>query len=587
MVQTVKFSQFVQGGILTTAGRPVGLENGNNTIWDYTGGSGSGKGVTATITRPGNTLVLGNWVKIDLTGQYVLAQGDTPENAEVVGVVVEIITPNDTFVVQQSGYLENTTGIFAPTSVGTPFFLDVNTPGAMATVDATVNFTVSRPVYYPDSPSSGWVLPYRGQIVGGIPIAVPGGGGDSPSIVTVTQNGHGLMVGNWVRVATPILGQATYVRALGDTLENSQAVGVVIQVLNANQFVLQFSGFNTGAVTVDYLGNPLTPSTTYYLSPTSMGALTSVNPISVGTHSKPLYISERTTANGGVNTGYILPQRPLDLSTSRAIGRKIIQANAFVKGDWLYISADGVYSKGIATSLATSQVVGVVTLATVNDFYLQTEGYVDGVVTTDEALASIPSATVCYLSTSAAGKLSTVAPSAVGTFTKPCYVQETLATRTGIILPQRPLPQLGGGGGGGSVVQVLSYTNSTRQDVLYSNVDYYVVPFLTSVITPTSASSKIRLLYSIFASIQYSTYFFIFRDGVLQPAAPVGPVAVTQEANIPQNNTFMYIDSPGTTAPVTYEVRISSRAALGLLTAQFNYNLIYNSVSSWTLEEIS
>lgn len=311
MVATVKFSQFL-GPTNSQAGDiVVGLRGGKN--YQFYAGTGGGGGVTQTLTQPGNSFVVGNWVRIDASGQYVLAQADTAQDAEVIGVIVQIVTPGSVFVLQQSGYVTTAMAVFSGLVDGDVYFLDTATLGTMVNVDATINGQVSRPVFVADTPTSGWVVPYRGLIVGGAAPPGPTPSSSDELIVTVNQTGHGFIVGNWIRVNTDnTTGPVSYTRAFADTLANSQAVGVVIQVVNANQFVLQFAGYNTGAVTIDDMSVALISSTTYYLSNSVMGAITSIDPITTGGVSKPLYISEQTTNFlGGVNAGYILPQRPL------------------------------------------------------------------------------------------------------------------------------------------------------------------------------------------------------------------------------------------------------------------------------------
>ena len=191
--------------------------------------------------------------------------------------------------------------------------------------DVIIDGEVSRPVFLPDSDAGGWVLPYRGMIETGGDF--DGGGGDgnnggSTSIVTVSQDAHGLAPGEWVRVTTPQAGpQVHYIKAIATSLQNSQAVGVVIEVINVNAFRLQFSGYVKTDVATSTIAPfqdefptlaPLVPSTVYYLSSTDDGAMTSVDPgLSAGGFSKPLYISEQTSLTVNVDAGYVLPQRPL------------------------------------------------------------------------------------------------------------------------------------------------------------------------------------------------------------------------------------------------------------------------------------
>lgn len=121
----------------------------------------------------------------------------------------------------------------------------------------------------------------------------------------------------------------------------------------------------------------------------------------------------------------------------------IVQAGLAV-GDLVYLSASLTYTKAIATSLAASQVVGMIVAVApgVNTFILQSSGYNVGALNTDDGGAPIVAAGVYYLSTSVAGKVSLTDPTTIGLISKPVYISEQVIGTTGInagyILPQRP-----------------------------------------------------------------------------------------------------------------------------------------------------
>ena len=309
MVATVHFSDFPMGGMQLPTDIVVGLRAGVNTQF-VAGGSGGG-GVTQVITQTGNNLLTGQWVRLNSSGLYVTALADNPQDGEVVGVVVGIIVLHSQFVLQQAGYVSPALGIFSALTTGAVYFLDVTTSGNMVLTDALINGQVSRPVFVADSPTSGWVLPYRGLIVGGAAPPSPSGNGN---LVAITQAANGLSAGNVVRLN----GSIDYVTAQGDSLADAQAVGVVVSIVNANQFVLQTNGYytnspatNVGPFNLDDMGNPLVAGHVYYVSSTVAGGITGVNPTTGTNSSKPIYIAEQVWGTTGTNAGYILEQRPL------------------------------------------------------------------------------------------------------------------------------------------------------------------------------------------------------------------------------------------------------------------------------------
>ena len=331
-VNTRKFSEFVAEPVTSV----VGLTGGANAIGPNSGGGGGSGGVTQVIIQ-NNSFSVGQWVRFDeATNLYVTALATTPEFAEVIGVVIAVAPPGGPpftqFTLQQSGYITIAQAVFGALTPGVPYFLSDTVSGGMMPSDTIIDGEVSRPVFIPDATNStntsGWVLPYRGIIDGGGPdTGIPGPGptpGTDSNIVTINQNGHGFNPGEWLRVGTPTTGpnQVHYVLAIADILTpDSQSVGVVIEVIDANNFVLQFAGYVSGTGPVfapfQYVSAPgptfsaLVPATIYYLSTTVAGQMVAVDPGLSGGFSKPLYVSEQTTGTVNTNAGYILPQRPL------------------------------------------------------------------------------------------------------------------------------------------------------------------------------------------------------------------------------------------------------------------------------------
>lgn len=304
---TRKFSQFVGQNVA----EGVGLTGGANSIGPNSGGGGATTAVIIQVAG-GPVLIPGKWVRINVNGldvpigAYVPALATNAHLGEVIGVVINAL-PNNQYTVQQAGYIADTTSLVAfPTLiVGNPYFLDTATPGNMVNVDASISGQDSRPVFIPDTTTSGWVVPYRGIIINGEPIN--GGDGMSPSIHQITQPGNTFQVGDWLYISA----DNTYSKSVNSSLATAQTVGVVITAGDPT-FTLQFSGWNSNTVigAVDTTGGALAivAGTTYYISQVPGKITPTVLP---GAISKPVFVSESATNV----SGWVLPQRPLSQSS--------------------------------------------------------------------------------------------------------------------------------------------------------------------------------------------------------------------------------------------------------------------------------
>lgn len=309
MVDTKKFSEFPTGGVLETGDRPVGLEGSTNTIWDFEGSSGSGESII-TVEQDTTMLAVTDWVRMDeATGEYVKAIATDEENAEVAGVVLEILD-DTTMRVQQSGYIFPNTPDFNDFTAGVTYFLSDTLLGNQTPAIPTTNGYVKKPVFIATGEDSGWVCCLlAGQVVGTPPPinqSVPSG--SDTNIHTVSQSGNKFDVGDAVRVN----GDTTYTLALADTPTNALAVGFVRNNGDPN-FTIQFAGWCSNVVTsaVDDLGNPiaLASGQAYYLSDVDLGSITPNPPTTLGAASRPIFICESHTNL----TGWIFAEFPKEL----------------------------------------------------------------------------------------------------------------------------------------------------------------------------------------------------------------------------------------------------------------------------------
>ncbi len=123
------------------------------------------------------------------------------------------------------------------------------------------------------------LLPFKeltDYIAGIIPIPGPGDHDHSRLLRKITQSIHGFVAGDILKF------NSTYQKAQANTAENSEVVGIVHSVVDVNSFNLLNYGY--GFRVALYVNN-----TTYFLSPTTPGAVTVTAPTTPGQISKPLF----------------------------------------------------------------------------------------------------------------------------------------------------------------------------------------------------------------------------------------------------------------------------------------------------------
>lgn len=128
--------------------------------------------------------------------------------------------------------------------------------------------------------------------VGGTAVDLATVNDTSPSenaTIDVVQAAHGFVVGDALRRSAGV-----YVKAQADSSSNAEAVGIVSAVAGVNDFTLLMSGEITGL-------SGLTDATVYFLSETTAGLLTTMEPTLNGTVSKPLLVATSATTGVFVN----------------------------------------------------------------------------------------------------------------------------------------------------------------------------------------------------------------------------------------------------------------------------------------------
>ena len=136
--------------------------------------------VRVEVTKASHGFVAGNVLKSSGTdGEYNKATADTAANAEVVGVVSEVLN-TDNYTITTAGHISGAAAVPTETA-GTVLFLDPVTAGALTTTEPTTDGQISKPVaVVTASNSTMQVVQFRG-------VEVTNPGGADPPIGTIVD----------------------------------------------------------------------------------------------------------------------------------------------------------------------------------------------------------------------------------------------------------------------------------------------------------------------------------------------------------------------------------------------------------------
>lgn len=397
-------------------------------IADFPGGGGGGGGGTEccekVIAQDTGTLFKGAWLKFTPgSNLYELAQANNATNADVVGLCANIINPNS-FTMQQSGYNETT---FTGLTTGN-YFLSATVAGAMSLSPPNNDDEVSVPVFAADSATTGWVRNFRGKILGDDGSGSDTGDGDNQ--VIVTQVAHGFAV----EEALYIDSAGHYDKAIATSFVESQVAGIVVEVIDADTFVLQQAGWSTKFTAK-------TAASLYWLSDATPGLITLTKPTDTTSFLRQCFNSYTTTS------GWILEQVQLEGTEDASV--EITQVgHAFTVGQFVRPSTatDGEWALAQADSVANATGVWMVIEVDGNDFWIQQSGITDKIA----VLAGSATGDRAYLSATSAGDATLTEPTTTGQVSLPLYRltdNSTAPLRTGELLNYRPMLQPNANGG--------------------------------------------------------------------------------------------------------------------------------------------
>jgi len=152
----VKFSQFIDGLAPQLGDQFVGLRAGTNYRFD-----GSPTGTSGNLSREISQTAHGFTVKqiVRFNGTvYVLAQGDSSADADVLGMVSAVEDVND-FELTIYGYVPGLSGLVA----GSDYFLDPTVAGGMTLTAPSAPGQVRKALFTADSATSGYFFNNGGQ----------------------------------------------------------------------------------------------------------------------------------------------------------------------------------------------------------------------------------------------------------------------------------------------------------------------------------------------------------------------------------------------------------------------------------------
>ena len=144
--------------------------NGSSMEWVDIGTVATIWNVVENVSQTMHGFALGDVVRWDTgTSKFIKAQADSASNAEVVGIVGNIIDL-DTFGLVMSGKVDSLTGLVA----GNVYFLDDVTPGLLTATAPTAVGHINKPLLIAIDATTGYFYNWRGIEIGS-PIAPAGG----------------------------------------------------------------------------------------------------------------------------------------------------------------------------------------------------------------------------------------------------------------------------------------------------------------------------------------------------------------------------------------------------------------------------
>jgi hypothetical protein len=165
-----------------------------------------------------------------------------------------------------------------------------------------------------------------------------GSGGDAIK-KKYTQVLHGFSVGTVIAY-----NGLNFVPKIANGFDPNEVLGIISKIDDVNNFTITYAGF------IDTTGFGLNANTTYFVSPTIAGALTSIEPLIIGQENRPILITQTTT------TGLVVQYR----------GQLIT--------DNLFTGSTSGSTSGVQNIYSNKKIVTVSTLLLTTDFVVFVNG---------------------------------------------------------------------------------------------------------------------------------------------------------------------------------------------------------------------